>query len=243
MLFSDMEGSTRLLARLGDGYGDRCRPSAAAREAFGRHNGTELGTEETASSSSARLRTRSRLRAGTAQPGKPGLARWCGARIRMACTPASPPGTATAMSEWTSTGRADRCRRARRPGDHVEPPALADGKLPGPRRRSGLAPAEGHRRARAPASAADRRPAPGSRRCAAGPPRQPAEPPAPLLARDTDLAAVTELVAVPVGPDRDPHRARRGRQVPAGAGRGPGGRSSLRGRCLLRPWLRSRRRR
>ena len=46
MLFSDIEGSTRLLARLGDDYGDLLSAQRGLqRAAFGRHNGTELGTE------------------------------------------------------------------------------------------------------------------------------------------------------------------------------------------------------
>jgi predicted ATPase/class 3 adenylate cyclase len=46
MLFSDVEGSTRLLAALGDQYGEVLSAQRRLlREAFGRHHGTELGTE------------------------------------------------------------------------------------------------------------------------------------------------------------------------------------------------------
>jgi predicted ATPase/class 3 adenylate cyclase len=46
MLFSDMEGSTRLLARLGDTYGDLLSAQRRLlRSTFGAHHGTELGTE------------------------------------------------------------------------------------------------------------------------------------------------------------------------------------------------------
>lgn len=46
MLFSDMEGSTRLLARLGDTYGDLLSAQRRLlRSAFGAHHGTEMGTE------------------------------------------------------------------------------------------------------------------------------------------------------------------------------------------------------
>ena len=46
MLFSDMEGSTRLLARLGDSYGDLLSAQRRLlRGAFGAHHGTEMGTE------------------------------------------------------------------------------------------------------------------------------------------------------------------------------------------------------
>src|SRR6266702_6042296 len=46
MLFSDMEGSTRLLARLGDTYGDLLSAQRRLlRGAFGAHQGTEMGTE------------------------------------------------------------------------------------------------------------------------------------------------------------------------------------------------------
>ena len=46
MLFSDMEGSTRLLARLGATYGDLLSAQRRLlRSAFGAHQGTEMGTE------------------------------------------------------------------------------------------------------------------------------------------------------------------------------------------------------
>jgi class 3 adenylate cyclase len=46
MLFSDMEGSTRLLARLGSTYGDLLSAQRRLlRSAFGAHQGTEMGTE------------------------------------------------------------------------------------------------------------------------------------------------------------------------------------------------------
>ena len=46
MLFSDMEGSTRLLARLGTTYGDLLSAQRRLlRSAFGAHQGTEMGTE------------------------------------------------------------------------------------------------------------------------------------------------------------------------------------------------------
>ena len=46
MLFSDMEGSTRLLARLGDTYGDLLSAQRSLlRDAFDAHQGTEMGTE------------------------------------------------------------------------------------------------------------------------------------------------------------------------------------------------------
>jgi class 3 adenylate cyclase len=46
MLFTDMEGSTRLLARLGDRYGELLSAQRAVqRDAYRRHHGTELGTE------------------------------------------------------------------------------------------------------------------------------------------------------------------------------------------------------
>ena len=46
MLFSDMEGSTRLLARLGAAYGDLLSAQRRLlRSAFGAHQGIEMGTE------------------------------------------------------------------------------------------------------------------------------------------------------------------------------------------------------
>ena len=46
MLFSDLEGSTRLLSRLGDRYGEVLSAHRAMlRDAFARHHGTEMGTE------------------------------------------------------------------------------------------------------------------------------------------------------------------------------------------------------
>src|SRR6266581_890745 len=46
MLFSDVEGSTKLLAALGDQYGEVLSTQRRLlRTAFGRHHGTELGTE------------------------------------------------------------------------------------------------------------------------------------------------------------------------------------------------------
>jgi predicted ATPase/class 3 adenylate cyclase len=46
MLFTDMEGSTRLLARLGDRYGEVLSAQRAVqRDAYRRHHGMELGTE------------------------------------------------------------------------------------------------------------------------------------------------------------------------------------------------------
>jgi class 3 adenylate cyclase len=46
VLFSDVEGSARLLAALGDQYGEVLSAQRRLlREAFGRHHGTELGTE------------------------------------------------------------------------------------------------------------------------------------------------------------------------------------------------------
>ncbi len=46
LLFSDVEGSTRLLAALGDSYGEVLSTHRRLlREVFGRHHGAELGTE------------------------------------------------------------------------------------------------------------------------------------------------------------------------------------------------------
>src|SRR5215470_4612173 len=46
MLFSDMEGSTQLLARLGGAYGDLLSSQRGLlRSAFCAHHGTEMGTE------------------------------------------------------------------------------------------------------------------------------------------------------------------------------------------------------
>jgi class 3 adenylate cyclase len=46
LLFSDMEGSTRLLARLGATYGDLLSSQRSLlRNAFSAHHGTEMGTE------------------------------------------------------------------------------------------------------------------------------------------------------------------------------------------------------
>ena len=45
-LFTDIEGSTRLVQRLGDGYPAVLeRHQAILRSAFSRHDGTEVGTE------------------------------------------------------------------------------------------------------------------------------------------------------------------------------------------------------
>jgi len=46
MLFSDVEGSTKLLAALGNQYGDVLSAQRRLlREAFSRNHGTEMGTE------------------------------------------------------------------------------------------------------------------------------------------------------------------------------------------------------
>src|SRR5450755_2032726 len=46
MLFTDMEGSTRLLSRLGDQYGELLSGQRGVlRAAFSRYHGTEMGTE------------------------------------------------------------------------------------------------------------------------------------------------------------------------------------------------------
>jgi class 3 adenylate cyclase len=46
MLFTDMEGSTRLLSRLGDRYGELLSAQRGLlRTAFSQHHGTEMGTE------------------------------------------------------------------------------------------------------------------------------------------------------------------------------------------------------
>jgi class 3 adenylate cyclase len=46
LLFSDMEGSTRLLSRLGASYGDLLSAQRSLlRSVFGAHHGTEMGTE------------------------------------------------------------------------------------------------------------------------------------------------------------------------------------------------------
>ena len=86
MLFSDIEGSTALLSRLGDRYGEAlsaqrailraaCRPSSAV---------TRWAPRTTASSSSSlRPLTRPELRGGAALPGRPQLARGCPLRVRM----------------------------------------------------------------------------------------------------------------------------------------------------------------
>src|SRR5215204_7289177 len=46
LLFTDIEGSTRLLHELGDGYADTlCEHRRVLREAFGRHGGVEVDTQ------------------------------------------------------------------------------------------------------------------------------------------------------------------------------------------------------
>ena len=46
LLFTDIEGSTRLLHQLGDGYGDvLAEHRRALREAFSRHGGVEVDTQ------------------------------------------------------------------------------------------------------------------------------------------------------------------------------------------------------
>ena len=200
MLFSDMEGSTRLLARLGDGYGDLLSAQRGLqREAFGRHNGTELGTEGdsffvvfgSAADAVAACAEAQRSLAGRDWPG--------GAvpRIRMGLHTGEPTRHDDGYIGM-DVHRAARIAAAAHGGQVVMSDAtwqLAAAKLPGTRAADlgwhrlkdiaepehlhqllidGLPPqfpplrSLGHR---------------GSL----------PEPPAPLLGRDTDLAAVTEL--------------------------------------------------
>jgi predicted ATPase/class 3 adenylate cyclase len=200
MLFSDMEGSTRLLARLGDGYGDLLSAQRGLqREAFGRHNGTELGTEGdsffvvfgSAADAVAACAEAQRSLAGRDWPG--------GAvpRIRMGLHTGEPTRHDDGYIGM-DVHRAARIAAAAHGGQVVMSDAtwqLAAAKLPGTRaadlgwhRLKDIAEPEHLHQLLIDGL----------------PPRFPPlrslgqrgslpEPPAPLLGRDTDLAAVTEL--------------------------------------------------
>ena len=151
MLFSDVEGSTALLSRLGTGTAKPCRPSARfSAPCSASSAATRWAPRETASSScSTPPPTRSAVawQRSVTWPATTGpAASACGPG--WACTPASPPGMRMGTSGSMFTGRPDRGSRARRPGGGVRRDAAA-GRFPPARRRllprPGFPPAERHR--------------------------------------------------------------------------------------------------
>ena len=115
MLFSDIEGSTALLSRLGDRYGEALSAQRAVlRAAICACRGHEMGTEGDSffvvfESAARRGRAAAWRRSGRwpAMTG-PAVSR---SGSGWACTRGSRPGTRTGTSGWTCTGR----RGSRRP--------------------------------------------------------------------------------------------------------------------------------
>jgi len=200
MLFSDMEGSTRLLARLGDDYGALLSAQRELqRESFGRHHGTELGTEGdsffvvfgSATDAVAACAEAQRSLAGRDWPG--------GAvpRIRMGLHTGEPTRHDDGYIGM-DVHRAARIAAAAHGGQVIMSDAtwqLAGGKLPGARaadlgwhRLKDIAEPE-HLHQLLIGGLPEQFPPLRSLGNRGSLP----EPPAPLLGRDADLAAVTEL--------------------------------------------------
>ena len=148
-LFTDIEGSTRLLQELGDGYADvLAEHHRALRDAWRRTTGSRSTRRATRSSSPSRARP---------TPWRPPPTR--NARLRLArcvcgwgCTRASRSGRRGLRRVRRAPGGADRGCRARRPGAAV---AGDGGSRRRRRARSRFAPAEGPERAGAPLPARD----------------------------------------------------------------------------------------
>ena len=114
MLFSDIEGSTALLNRLGDRYAEVLSAQRALlRAAFSACHGREMGTEgdsfftvfESAGDAVRCCVAAQRALAGHDWPG--GVL----VRVRMACTRGSLPAMRMGTSGWTCTGRRGSRRR------------------------------------------------------------------------------------------------------------------------------------
>ena len=136
MLFSDVEGSTALVSRLGDRYGEALSAQRAMlRAAFAAFGGHEMGTEGDSFfvvfPSAAATRSRAAWRRSARWPVTTGLrALRCGSG--WACTRGSRPGTRRGTSGWTFTGRPGS-RRPRTAGRWWRPSAtrlLAASRLP-----------------------------------------------------------------------------------------------------------------
>ena len=103
-LFTDIEGSTQLLQRLGNRYGDVVRDHRRiVRDAFGAHGGTEVDTQGDAFFYSF-ARARDAVAGAVAAQEALAQHRWPDdetVRVRMACTPASRRSARRATSAWT----------------------------------------------------------------------------------------------------------------------------------------------
>jgi class 3 adenylate cyclase len=106
MLFSDIEGSTVLLSRLGQLYGEALSAQRAMlRAAISDQRGHEMGTEgdsffvvfESAADAVACCVAAQRALGGHEWPGGATV------RVRMACTRGSRPATKTGTSGWICT--------------------------------------------------------------------------------------------------------------------------------------------
>ena len=197
MLFSDIEGSTALLRRLGDRYGEALsaqrallRAAFAAVPAAGRW--APRGTASSWCSSRPATRSAAAWRRSARWPAMTGPAgSRCGSG--WACIRASRPGTRTATSGM-DVHRAARIAAAAHGGQVVLSDAtrqLAESRLPAGcvAPRPGLAPAEGHRGAGAYLPAGR---APGCRSefpplKSLGAPTSLPAPMTPLVGRDGDL--------------------------------------------------------
>ena len=130
-LFTDIEGSTKLLHELGaEGYAEALAAHRQVlREAFGRHSGIEVDTRGMRSSYA--FPTARRCVGGGARRRRPTSRSRCG----WDCTPVTPLLTAEGyVGADVHTRRADRSRRSRPPGPRL------GGQRGAPRRRRAARP-------------------------------------------------------------------------------------------------------
>ena len=158
-LFTDIEGSTRLLHELGDALRGRSRASTGVvlRKAFADHGGVEVDTQGDASSSRSPVRRTRSLPPRTLSARSP--AGRCG--FAWGSIPASRCGRTRATSGWTFTGprASPRPVTAARCSSRKRRETSSRRSRGGPRaRRSRRAPAEGPQRAAADLPARRRRP-------------------------------------------------------------------------------------
>ena len=115
LLFSDIEGSTALLHRLGERWGEALSAQRSLlRQAFEAHDGTEMGTEGDSffvvfRSAHEAIRAAVDGQRALQTHEWPGGVRACG--CGWGCTPVSRSGTRTATSARTCTGPPGSARR------------------------------------------------------------------------------------------------------------------------------------
>ena len=163
-VFTDIEGSTKLLERLGEGYaGALAEHRRLIREAFAARGGQEIDTQGDAFFYCFRAGARRRRR-GRRRPARARRHEWpdgSALRVRMSSTPGSRSSGRRGTSGSTSTARRGSVRRPRRAGAALRDdgrPRLGGDAGRGLEARSRRGAPQGHGGAQGRHPAPDRRP-------------------------------------------------------------------------------------